>query len=496
MKGHLDLAHAEGGGWGGYLRSFYFAIVGLSTIGYGDIVASNSPNVNFLESWFSTIIILFGGLMYPALVGGLASLILMLGAERREHDHKLADLRGFMSRESIANATQDRIFKFYNYKWSMQGGVDETKMLQKLPKHLRNSMSRTISGPILESIPFFKGGDDLFVVELVGHLEPVMYLPGDEIIQSGFYGQDMYLVERGRVSISEGRGSEKKGLTFGILSDGDYFGEAGLLQDTPRSHTCTSIGYTDLFKLTRSHFRDAMGGLNVVEREQCIQRIERCHQEKLQRNMNVMDNIDELIKRNRDTMGFTASNTKQINQAHWQHPDSKFRLGWDMLILFIVTYNLVAIPFRLGFSSAEGPSTFVFDWILDAFLVQDVVFNLRYFAFVVEGQVYDRKKDIRRAYINAQAQEAGGFIPHLLCSLPYDLLAPILAMSTSIPLGLALAACRIPKLVRARWLLPLVARFEYFIEKTKFLISVGTIKIAKLFVGVFIVSHWTARYEV
>ena len=75
----LDLSHSEAGNFGGYLRSYYFAIVAMSTIGYGDIVPSNSPRVNLLESWMATIVVLFGGLLYPAIVGGLASFMMGLG---------------------------------------------------------------------------------------------------------------------------------------------------------------------------------------------------------------------------------------------------------------------------------------------------------------------------------------------------------------------------------------------------------------------------------
>lgn len=53
-----------------YLRAMYWVIVGTSTVGYGDIVPQNP-----VETGFATLVILIGGLCYPAVVGGLAALM-------------------------------------------------------------------------------------------------------------------------------------------------------------------------------------------------------------------------------------------------------------------------------------------------------------------------------------------------------------------------------------------------------------------------------------
>lgn len=60
----LSIAHDEFHGFGSYLRSVYWAIVGMTTVGYGDIVPTN-----ILETSFATVILLFGGLILPAIVG-------------------------------------------------------------------------------------------------------------------------------------------------------------------------------------------------------------------------------------------------------------------------------------------------------------------------------------------------------------------------------------------------------------------------------------------
>jgi len=60
----LSINHSELNGFGAYLRSIYWAIVGTTTVGYGDIIPQN-----ILETTVATVVILFGGLFLPAIVG-------------------------------------------------------------------------------------------------------------------------------------------------------------------------------------------------------------------------------------------------------------------------------------------------------------------------------------------------------------------------------------------------------------------------------------------
>ena len=51
----FTISHSDFGGFAAYLRSIYWAIVGMSTVGYGDIIPTN-----IIEITFATVVILFG----------------------------------------------------------------------------------------------------------------------------------------------------------------------------------------------------------------------------------------------------------------------------------------------------------------------------------------------------------------------------------------------------------------------------------------------------
>jgi len=51
----FTISHSDFGGFAAYFRSMYWAIVGMSTVGYGDIIPTNIIEINF-----ATVVILFG----------------------------------------------------------------------------------------------------------------------------------------------------------------------------------------------------------------------------------------------------------------------------------------------------------------------------------------------------------------------------------------------------------------------------------------------------
>lgn len=109
---------------------------------------------------------------------------------------------------------------------------------------------------VLSRVPAFT---DLSARELRGVAAIVHkreYKAGEPVFYQGDPGLGMYIIREGEVSIriSDGEGEDKE---LAILSDGDFFGELALLDESPRSATamcrtdCSLVGFfrTDLFDM-------------------------------------------------------------------------------------------------------------------------------------------------------------------------------------------------------------------------------------------------------
>ena len=79
-----------------YWRAVYFVLVGVTTVGYGDIVP-----ITLVESSFVTILILIGGLGYPAVIGAIASLMSNVNAQRSEFNRNMRTLSTYMDQKNI-----------------------------------------------------------------------------------------------------------------------------------------------------------------------------------------------------------------------------------------------------------------------------------------------------------------------------------------------------------------------------------------------------------
>jgi CRP/FNR family cyclic AMP-dependent transcriptional regulator len=123
---------------------------------------------------------------------------------------------------------------------------------------------------VLSRVPAFT---DLSARELRGVAAIVHkreYKAGEPVFYQGDPGLGMYIIREGEVSIriSDGEGEDKE---LAVLSDGDFFGELALLDESPRSATamcrtdCSLIGFfrTDLFDMIeqKTHL-----GLKIVMR--------------------------------------------------------------------------------------------------------------------------------------------------------------------------------------------------------------------------------------
>ncbi len=109
---------------------------------------------------------------------------------------------------------------------------------------------------VLSRVPAFAdlSARELRGVALIVHKRE--YKTGDPVFYQGDPGLGMYIIREGEVSIriSEGEGEDKE---LAVLSDGDFFGELALLDESPRSATaicrtdCSLIGFfrTDLFEM-------------------------------------------------------------------------------------------------------------------------------------------------------------------------------------------------------------------------------------------------------
>jgi hypothetical protein len=171
----LSIDHDALNGNGAYLRSIYWAIVASTTVGYGDIIPTN-----IVETTFATVVILFGGLMLPAIVGGLAAYLGNIGLAQRKFRKKIFRIKQYMRQRSMDRRLIEKVVNYYHYLWSRQGDMDEEEScLDELPLTLRKEVSAHINRNHINAAPFLNGLENSMKDALGLSLKSRIFVPMD-----------------------------------------------------------------------------------------------------------------------------------------------------------------------------------------------------------------------------------------------------------------------------------------------------------------------------
>jgi hypothetical protein len=105
-----------------YVKSLYWAITTMTSVGYGDI----SP-INMAETLTAAVIMLIGSAMYATIFSNMASYIQSIDADVADFQQKMRDIRQQMKYLRIPKDLRGHIEMYYNYMWTCHKGLVEHK---------------------------------------------------------------------------------------------------------------------------------------------------------------------------------------------------------------------------------------------------------------------------------------------------------------------------------------------------------------------------------
>ena len=230
-----------------YLEALYF-VMGLATAGYGNTV----PQTDGQRLYMIGLMVIGVG-VYGFVIGTVAVILANLDPRRAKHFARLEELSAFMSYRKIPDDLRDRIADHYRYLWLHRLDQDEAEVLEGLPTSLRTEVSLHMKRDLLQAVPLFAGASDDFLRDVALDLEPMVFLPGDEVIRAGTPGREMYFVNRGSVEVIG-----QDGTPFAQMNAGDFFGEMALLYQTPRVATVRTVSHCHLYRLETARFAEVL----------------------------------------------------------------------------------------------------------------------------------------------------------------------------------------------------------------------------------------------
>ncbi|KAG6622695.1 Voltage-gated Ion Channel (VIC) Superfamily [Phytophthora cinnamomi] len=233
-----------------YVTSFYWAIMTMTTVGYGDVHPTTTH-----ERIFAIFAMIMGAWIFAYGITNVVAMVTNLNGPDSRFQLRMDELNDYMEARELPKQLRFEIREFYfNARISAESKlVNEGKILAELSALLRSKIAFAINDSVLNKMPFFAGADHNFLMELALSMRMVCFPPLEEVILEGEIGEEMFFIFRGVVEIV------KAGVQLGLLGQKQYFGEMAILnQNCLRTATVRTLCFCELRMLTREKFLIAL----------------------------------------------------------------------------------------------------------------------------------------------------------------------------------------------------------------------------------------------
>jgi len=228
-----------------YIRSLYWTVVTMSTVGYGDITPTRD-----MEYVLAMCVMLAGASIYAFVIANIASMISNLDAAKVAYWSRVDIATQYLRGRNAPAALRDRLRDYYEYIWARNRGLSEQELFADLPRQLRLEILLHLTRDLVERVPLFRHCSDALRNVLLLSLRPHVFSPGVAIVQEGEIGDAIHFVSHCTVAISSAGGER----SHGTLESGDYFGDLSMMLGELRTATARAIDYCDVLLLSRDDF--------------------------------------------------------------------------------------------------------------------------------------------------------------------------------------------------------------------------------------------------
>ncbi|MEO5362777.1 MAG: cyclic nucleotide-binding domain-containing protein [Magnetococcus sp. DMHC-8] len=224
-------------------KALYWGVTTLSSTGYGDITPNDNPG-----RVLASTVMLLGVLFNAFITASISSIVFQANAYRLKQQEKLVNLASFFNQFGVPKELQNAIFSYYAHS-ATEKAVNSKEIIESLPDAFQKEVLHNINMHMIEQVPLFKGTSRECLSAFADVLISQLFNPGQDIVEYGTIGQEMFFLQHGIVEVLTA-----EGYPVTRLRNNSFFGEMALLGGIKRTATIRAITVCDIYKLAKSDF--------------------------------------------------------------------------------------------------------------------------------------------------------------------------------------------------------------------------------------------------
>eukprot|EP00937_MAST-01D_sp_MAST-1D-sp2_P005892 g5892.t1 len=250
-----------------YTAALYWAMMTLTTIGYGDISLVTDG-----ERILGMVCMFVGGGIYAYIVGAVCGILATMDEQTTAFHQTMDQLNRYSQSANLPRALRVRLRAYFRQTRELAENHAAKALLHRMSPTLRKEVALFINAATVRRVHFFKVQDDQeyygFVTQLTLIMVPAVYAPQEVVVPEGQRLTEMFLIRSGIAAVGGGR----------IRSAGDFFLTEGVLLDCTAHHKVLAVSFLHVFRVARADVDGILlaGGYPQVERSIRRERVRVC----------------------------------------------------------------------------------------------------------------------------------------------------------------------------------------------------------------------------
>lgn len=244
-----------------YLKSLYYSITILTTVGFGDIYAYTTGEMILTITWM-----MLGIGFYSMIISSVSSLFSSIDSRRTLIGEKMSDINKIAEYYDVdpdcVKYLKKKITDHINYHKHLTEHEKQGIILE-MPKSLQYKIVTNVYKQAVKNIEFFSNKDSNFLIDIIPKLHYSEIKKKRIIYNKNEYADQIYFLIKGRV----GYILNYNNLKFKTIIHGSYFGEIEVIFRLNRKFGVITEEYCEILSMKSDVFYYMMEKYPVVAQE-------------------------------------------------------------------------------------------------------------------------------------------------------------------------------------------------------------------------------------